>query len=95
LRAATPKYREKKRSSYLKRAYGITAEQYAAMLAAQGGLCGICKKADGLCVDHCHDTQAVGELLCRKCNLGLGYFNDDPDLLRAAIAYLERVRRKK
>jgi hypothetical protein len=94
--ASDPKYREKKRRSHLKQAYGISAEQYAAMLAAQGGLCGICKKADRrLCVDHCHDTQTVGGLLCRMCNLGLGCFNDDPELLRAAIAYLERVRRKK
>src|SRR5437763_14196243 len=32
------------RSTYLKRTYGITIEQYDAMLEAQGGVCMICKE---------------------------------------------------
>jgi hypothetical protein len=95
--ASDPEYRERARLSRVKQLYGISAEQYAAMFAAQGGLCAICKKTDRrrLCVDHCHDTRRVGGLLCTKCNTGIGCFNDDPELLRAAIAYLERVRGKK
>ena len=77
--------------------YGISAEQYEALLTAQGGVCATCKKKDRkrLAVDHCHDTRTVRGQLCTKCNMGLGYFDDDIERLRAAIAYLERARGKK
>src|SRR5262249_52926381 len=52
--------------------------------------CAICKRSDRpLVVDHCHTTKKVRRLLCNKCNVGLGCFNDDPALFRAAAAYLE------
>lgn len=34
--------------------------------------------------------QCVRALLCHRCNLAIGGFSDNPDLLRAAISYLER-----
>ncbi len=76
--------------------YGMTEEQYAAMLDAQGGGCAICRTTEWNGrhpvphVDHDHRTGEVRGILCHACNLGLGKFKDDPDLLRAAIAYLTR-----
>jgi len=63
----------------------------------KNGVCAICKKKDRKrsCVDHCHGTRTVQALLCTKCNIGLGHFDDDIERLRAAIAYLERVRGKR
>lgn len=78
---------------------GITEEQYRGMLARQGDRCLICgnlesgKRAERgfpLSVDHCHTTNKVRGLLCNKCNLGIGNFNDDPARLEAAAAYLRR-----
>ena len=71
----------------------FSGEDYDALLARQGGVCAICRKNHPLGVDHCHLFNEVRGLLCNKCNLGLGMFDDDPDRLRAAADYLERSRR--
>lgn len=42
-----------------------------------------------LCLDHCHNTGAVRGLICRTCNLLLGYSKDNRQILQAAINYLE------
>jgi hypothetical protein len=48
------------------------------------------KKPRKLAVDHNHVTGAVRALLCTNCNTGLGRFDDSRELLRRAIAYLEK-----
>jgi hypothetical protein len=83
----------------LKSKYGISIETYDAMLAAQGGVCAICGRAESmaikgttctLAVDHDHDSKRVRGLLCVNCNMLIGGARHDPVVLRAAIAYLER-----
>jgi len=66
------------------------------MYLAQSGLCAICQQppapeSRGLAVDHDHATGAVRALLCQPCNLGLGFFADNPVALRAAADYIERM----
>ena len=43
-----------------------------------------------LAADHCHESGVPRALLCMDCNRALGMFRDDPTLLRAAAAELER-----
>lgn len=71
----------------------MTTHDYTEMLAAQDGRCAICrqKPLDGVrrfAVDHSSTTYEIRGILCMRCNLGLGWFRDDPELLKAAIAYL-------
>lgn len=84
------------RRTGLRRWYGMTPEQYDALLRSQGGVCKLCHKPPPvtgrrrfLAVDHCHDCGAVRSLLCDSCNRGLGFLRDNPDLVRCAAAYLE------
>lgn len=95
-----PEYREKhlaarrgrdQRDSQLKTNYGITKADYDKLLDIQLGLCAICgeEKEETLSVDHCHTTKKIRGLLCRKCNTGLGCYNDDIALINKAIKYLE------
>ena len=69
--------------------YGITQEEYEAMLSNQGHVCWICKEKGKrrLTIDHDHETGKIRGLLCCNCNFGLGFFNDDPGLLRRAAQY--------
>lgn len=81
------------RKAHLKRTYGLTPAEYDAMVAAQGGRCGICRanKPGGngrWHIDHCHDTNIVRKLLCSRCNLGLGHFQHSVSILQSAIRYL-------
>ena len=73
-----------------KRRTGVTPEQYQEALIKQSGVCAICSQSDtkALAADHCHDTGKFRGLLCSKCNRGLGYLNDNVELLKQAIRYL-------
>ena len=89
------RYTSEVRERFLKEKYGITQEDYDALLDIQEGGCKICgwtpPKEKSLCVDHCHDTGEVRGLLCNHCNSGLGYFRDNQEVLFSAIAYLEHT----
>lgn len=78
-------------ASSRKTRFGITREDYAQMLVDQNNSCAICNKPIGweAAVDHCHKTNKVRGLLCRNCNLGLGGFKDDVEIIRKAIAYVK------
>lgn len=87
------------RRNALRRRYGLTPAQYDAMHNAQSGRCAICggnrnPQGKRLAVDHCHKTNEIRGLLCTHCNAGLGYFDDSPVLLMAAIQYLAKRARE-
>jgi len=86
-----PSSKAKKRNNQLQKEFGMTLEQYNALLLQQGGACKICRSKNAgkeLAVDHDHRTGKVRGLLCSGCNLGLGNFRDDPESLRLASIYL-------
>jgi len=87
------KNRPRRFESEIKHKFNITVEIYNEMLQKQDNACGICKVKTidlnkRLAVDHCHLTNKVRGLLCGKCNMALGLFNDDLKILKTAINYL-------
>ncbi len=91
-RRAKPEVKRRERAGHLMRKYGMTIEQYDAMLEAQGGGCYICGRPPrddiSLHVDHDHSTGEIRGILCFRCNNALADFQEDTGLLRNAIGYL-------
>lgn len=78
---------------HLAKTYGLTVEQYDALLASQGGVCAICQRPPDdfkhrLAVDHQHSSGIVRGILCTHCNQAIGSLMDRPDLCIAAAEYL-------
>jgi len=78
----------------LQKAYGITQEQYDAMVLAQGGRCKICGRHPSgrgpsqtrLNVDHDHATGKMRGLLCCKCNMDLGWYEKARERMEQYLA---------
>lgn len=87
--------KDKAADQRLQREYGITLDQYNAILKRQGGRCAICGQHSSvfktrLSVDHCHKTGLIRGLLCMTCNRALARFKDDDRLLQSAAEYIKR-----
>jgi len=85
------------RDSHWRRTYGVSGDEVRAMFEAQGGRCPVCTlpistdttdRANGLALDHCHETGTVGGVLHGRCNIGIGLLGEDPANCRRAADYL-------
>ena len=66
----------------------MTVAQVDAMHAAQGGSCAVCRKPiSKFHIDHNHNTGKVRGLLCHRCNVMIGGW-DDKAWLEAAMRYM-------
>lgn len=75
-RLADPSYVARRNGYNLKCRSGWTPQLREDALSRQGGLCAICPRelgAEPNC-DHCHVTKKPRGLLCRACNISLGYY---------------------
>lgn len=100
LRDYSKRNHRKNRDRHFRAKYGITIDDYDALMEAQGNACAICggresrfvrkevARLRSLSVDHDHETGEVRGLLCGDCNVGLGAFRDDPAKLDRAKAYI-------
>jgi hypothetical protein len=81
----------KNREKHLKTRYGITLDDYVALVEKQEGRCACCNNLEkNLLVDHDHDSDKVRGLLCINCNSMLGYALDNPRRLELGIEYLNK-----
>jgi hypothetical protein len=80
--------------------YGITEDTFHNMYDTQSGRCAICSRKivtaskdtkEVACIDHCHTTGRVRGLLCWDCNVGLGKFFDNTEVMLNAVNYLREA----
>ena len=80
------------RKTKIESKYNLSYEDWLKMWENQDGKCIICGKSfskpSNACTDHNHKTGKVRGLLCTKCNLGIGLFNDNPKLTAKVTEYL-------
>lgn len=88
--------RKTRNASYLLCKYGLTIEQYNAMLLAQNNKCAICNSESTdnsqhktMLVDHNHTTGKVRALICHPCNATIGYSKEDTERLIKCAEYLK------
>ncbi len=89
------------RRSHLMKRFGITIEDYERLSAKQGHKCIICEKPmaeltdttnrlrPNMSIDHNHKTGEISGILCNNCNVALGLFSENPNILIRAAEYLE------
>lgn len=88
---------DKQHANEIKRRYGLSLEDYNALLVKQNMCCALCdvqhdtsKKRGRLYVDHDHETGKVRALLCHNHNVMLGHAEDSIETLEKAIKYLKQ-----
>jgi len=89
--------KNKTKNSLLKFKFNISIADYENMLISQNNSCYICKKHKDelkrdLAVDHDHKTGKIRGLLCMSCNTGIGFLQDNIEILQKAIEYLTKFK---
>lgn len=82
-----------RRKSHLRKCYGLAITDYMDMAERQNNACAVCGRVptrELLMVDHDHITGKIRGLLCRPCNMGIGFLGDNLDGVKKAINYLAR-----
>jgi recombination endonuclease VII len=94
-KAPTPsKPRDRWYPKYVRRVYGIEVSEAQEMLKTQEYCCAICRLPIGnelnrdAQIDHDHKTGRVRGIVCLRCNLAIGWIQDDPERAKRIIRYL-------
>ena len=94
-----------RRSMVYRNTYGITVENYNEMLTKQNNVCAVCKnpevishnitkKPKRLSIDHDHKTGQVRGLLCHRCNVFLGNYEELKNLISEFEGYLQAIEKE-
>jgi hypothetical protein len=81
-------YRNNLRKLHPPKEWGIPESEVERFVEAKASeqciICGLPAEV----VDHDHITKRIRGSLCHRCNMGLGHFRDNPELLELAAMYL-------
>ena len=81
-------------AKHIEKEYGLTPIDYEDLLRVQGGGCAACgvgpEPHRHLTIDHDHTSNQVRRLLCKCCNMAIGFLRNNPLTALAAWRYLRR-----
>ena len=92
--------KQTRRASHLRIKFGMSPQEYVAILRKQKGVCAICRSKERsknkreLSIDHDHVSGNTRGLLCHACNMGIGNLKDNKVLCYRAYRYLKKHERK-
>jgi len=75
----------------LRHLYGISLDEYNAIVEEQDGYCPICQGPLALLqphIDHDHESSVIRGVLCSRCNQALGLLLESPQAAERLAAYL-------
>jgi len=81
-----------RRRTHLKYTYNMSLEEYNKLWQEQDGKCFICGEesiGEMLHVDHNHKTGEIRRLLCRRCNVMVGWLESHKNIVNDVIKYLK------
>jgi hypothetical protein len=74
--------------------HDMSLKAFVGLFMSQDCRCAICQTPfqnyQSACVDHDHQSGKIRALLCSKCNMAIGLFQDDFRIVREAARYLAR-----
>ncbi len=89
VRNATPERKAQRAVTDRMYKYGLSEDAYQSMVVGQNNECAICSdEMKTPYVDHCHTKGHVRGLLCNNCNRGIGFLQDNANILESAADYL-------
>ena len=84
--------------------FGLSGDQYKAMVKTQSGKCAICNRPErctrggivkNLAIDHCHDSDRIRALLCNGCNTAIGLIDEDLEIAKSIVRYLRKFKSRR
>ena len=95
IRNKDPKYREQLSISFIARTYNVDKEIAKDLYLRSMKSCDICNiewdpeiHKTRFCVDHCHTTGEVRGILCFRCNVELGLYENSKHKFNLFTRYL-------
>ena len=89
-----PTYSASRRDRRIRHHYGISQEDYDALIDSQHGVCAGCGTSDPgkhgvFDIDHDHQSGKVRGLLCSPCNRALGFLRDSAETAMNLARYIQ------
>lgn len=95
------KYKLIQRKCKLKNSFKLSEEQFVNLINDQDNLCAVCRINIPTQIDHDHSCclkiptcgNCIRGVVCKRCNILLGYLETDKNILQLALIYLYKKER--